>query len=696
MKPDAKAAEALSRAEKFLARKNYPEALKAFEAALAPAAPEVRARIAEEIGVCRREMNNDRVAILIGRAERRAGKDDIEALRCLDGARTLLAEIQGAAGLEAGKKIEELRRRCLDSRKLQQAQDLEAAGEFGKAAELYGEIAAGSNDERTLIRRAVCLTRAGKPSEALACLERLPGPRHAQPSCDAAHLYSYGFALASAGRYFECLRAWDMIECRDDSFAAQRSAVFSAFARGLLGRLRESADPREEEVRYLSTLARERPNLTELAQACRRACVERLWSAERFESARELLLWPSAALPEGRPPSPALLLPLAQILYRLAETSGKYLDEFVSVWLAAVHHPAAQAAFSTCAADAVRAKLIAMAESLLSERAQTGDASAKRAWALWIMEKPLVAELHALAGREAQAQGLVCPPRHAERAGLCEPILHLIAQRRSFFRDEEHYLRTGACYSGGLRGLFHLENGELDEAQATLPVAQSPSSRCLAYARQRVDFALALEALEKGSARPERFLKRCANLFALSPAYEKALIDGALEAHDSGKLDRYEKALMLVHAKRPGPGINKALSLLHSRLGVRLFNEGAIDPETLELYFERSLDLDPENELARSNLSGAQADRELERLHDAITLGKNNAAARIAAQSRHAEVKDFFFEFMGQCLREAGDDVPGEGRLLVLLELKKMCSAVDASHPILDQIEASLAPVAHP
>ncbi|MBW2311217.1 MAG: tetratricopeptide repeat protein [Deltaproteobacteria bacterium] len=230
----------LARAEKLFSRGNYPLAKKEFEKVLrgrfqpvglpgrskGPSGPESermveRKDISERIEICNKEIKRLKAEDLIRRARKYSGNGNPrEALRCFEGA-------YGISGEDwIREKIGRLREILLVDDLRKAARDAEVTGEYLKAAELYEQAFMAQERKDLLVRKAVCLVKAEKHSEAVSLLQDLT-------LSDPRSMYHYGFALAKVGRYLECLKIWDGIESQDNCFLAQKRAVRSLLAANL-------------------------------------------------------------------------------------------------------------------------------------------------------------------------------------------------------------------------------------------------------------------------------------------------------------------------------------------------------------------------------------------------------------------------------------------------------------------------------
>lgn len=410
---------------------------------------------------------------------------------------------------------------------------------------------------------------------------------------------------------------------------------------------------------------------------CKYARIEQLWREERYEAIKPLLL------PYPHEFSASSLHLHAQTAFKLATTSAAYLPDLMLFWLSAVYDEELSRAFAETNEDQdrVRGDLIRMAEDLIRGYRADGDETATAALKSWLIEKKLIAERYTFCADKPELRHLVVTPRFAGHIGLSEAVLGLIRDNRNGYASEDMFLAAGACYSAGGRSMLLLEEGRYDEALAALP--KSPPDAWSEYALQRVRFACGLHMLGTGEGRPERYLKRAADLFEKSPQLEDDLVKKVQDVHEEAGLQSCLEILTRVHARRPSKAIKQALSLVITRRAIVLYNSRKISNAVLATSMRKALDMDPENELALRSLRDTVASVEIDEMTRAIDKHKMNRACRLAAESDHPEVRDRFFRYMEQML----ESVQGESiRHRAIIDISEWCAAVDETHPFTEKV----------
>jgi hypothetical protein len=634
-----------------------------------------RKDISERVEICNREIKRLKAEDLIKRARKySADNNPREALRCFE-------EAYGITGEDwIQEKIGRLREISLIDDLRKSARDAEVTGEYLKAAELYEQAFMAQERKDLIVRKAVCLVKAEKYSEAVSLLQDLA-------LTDLRAMYYYGFALAKVGRYFECLKVWDGIDSQDNCFLAQKRAAGSLLAAKLHDRFTRAEDFASiyQEGNYLlnSTGAQ---GLTGVVEYCKYAWIEELWKEERYETIADLLEHSPAEM------EPALLSLHAKTLFKLAEKSEASLDGFTMFWLTALFSAKSES-FSTeeVEGDKVRRELIRMGEDLIKSKVKSGDKSTEGALIFWDLERRLAEDLHGLIGDQEDFADLVCTPRFASRFGKSAQILRVIRDKRHLFRNLEHYLETGSYYSTAWQSLYYLEGKDYENALASLPETEE-GDEFADYGGKKVTFSCGLHQLGKGEDPPKLYGETATALFDMAPRYEKQFIENALNADELDQMRCYEQVLHDIHRKRPLKQIKEALSLVMSSCAVELYNQERIIPRSLEIALTEALGLNPENELARGSLNDLRVLFKVQELEQAISKNKMNKACKMAVETEYQEVRDHFFEFLEDAIESMDEMQLGyEDKIALLRNIQKWCIRVDDAHPILYDIKDMLA-----
>ena len=704
----------LARAEELAGRGSYQAALKDFEKASKVLK---RRDIQDKIKTCRRELERLRSKDLIKRGKRHVGKKNYrKALQCFEEAYA----ISDDDWLE--EKIDGLKERLDHRDAFQAAEKAETAGQFDRAADLWGQASGGRAKEEVIIRRACCLVRAGKARDANGALKELPSIVHERGRwpveiiSDQRLIYDYGFALARIGRYYECLKAWDCLKSDDSAFLEQGDRVRNRLQANLYERLGDSESLRSsdglsdseepgnpdgsidsaewaailEEGRYLKETAGWDGG-EDLMAFCRLARIGRLWKKDEHEVIKKLLL------PYPEQMSSPLLALYAKAFFKLADMSEQNLSGLQLFWLSAMYDREISSKFSAIPAQSseIRKALIQEAERLIKKYVASGNLSAKRILACWEVEKKLVEDLRALVPGCGKLFGFVCTPTFAHTFGAAKQMLELIKENRDSFSDEESYLRAGSYYSCAGNSLLYLAGGEYDRAMEALPGPQERGSaeyrELEDYGIGRVKFAYGIHLLETGGQNPERYFKTLSFFFQKNSGYEHELISRAADSEDLNELQCYEKILHNIYSERQTELIAEALSLVITRRAILMYNEDRINVKVLQRSMVQALDLDPENEVARSTIDNTGCEGELEELHEALDSHKMSRAIRIASRSEHPEVREAFFCFLNVIFHEIDDMVEDrEETFFILNDIYKWCARVDESHPLLEDINGRI------
>lgn len=689
----------LAKAQEFADRGNYQAALHEFEKVSKVLE---RRDIQDKINTCRRELERLRRKELIKRGKRHVEKKNHrKALQCFEEAHAISADdwlTERIAGLKE----------LLDhSDSFQAAIKAEAAGQFDKAADLYTQASGRGAKEEIIVRKACCLVRAGRERDAAVALKDLPFIAH-EPErwpaiiiADQSLMYDYGFTLARTGRYYECLKAWDLIKSDDSVFLGQKEHVRKRLQANLYERLgisggvgdseRDGHDGSDgweailEEGKYLQGTAGWDGG-EDLISYCRLMQIERLWKEDEYEAIKKLLL------PYPEQMSYPLLAIYAKAFFKLADLDKHDLSGLQLFWLSAMYDHEISLNLSPIPAQrcTVRNALIREAEELVNKYAAVGSLPAKRILAFWEVEKKLVEDLQDLFHGCSKLVGPVCTPAFAHTFGLTEHMLKLIKKGRDSFSDEESYLHVGSYYSSAASSLLYLAGGEYEKAMETLPRPQGSKASEYRefedYGIGTVKFAYGVYLLETGKKNPEYHFKTLPSFYRKNSKYELEIISMAANSDDLYELECYEKILHNIYSKSATARIAETLSLVISRRAVLLYNADQISVRGVHRSLIHALDLDPENEVARNALSDTAYAVEMVELHEALDGHKMSRAIRIAGGSEHAEVRDAFFDFMSTIFHEIDGTDDKEEALFILNKIRTWCAGVDESHPLLDDV----------
>ncbi len=679
----------LERAEKLFKKGSYALAKPAFEEINAVLHDE---DIAEKIKICEKEITLLETKELIRKGRRSLKKGNLrDAVQYFEEAYRLSGEEW------LPEKITSLKAEMAGRKSFEAAKDAEQSGDYEKAAELYEEALSVHETEskEILLRRAHILVKAGKYEEAVSIFGTF------NVSDDRA-VYDYGFALAKIKKYYDCLKVWDGIPDKNNAFSEQKTAVRSLLAAELyecfekskkcvpkpgLGNEEKPGLGNEEgetaqwgriygQGKYLA----DRGELSDLTEYARYSFAGELWKTGQYDKVRELLLPYPSQMNAGKTEV------YAKLFFRLAEMSREYLTEFTLFWLTALYSPETyiKLASDETRREKTRQALIQKGEELIKKKYP--DCSA--ALACWKAEKKAVETLHSLAAGQPFPVGT---PRFIRKFGESEPILEMIRNNREFFSDTEHYLSTGAYYSSAGQSLFHLHNGNYEEAFEGLPIFDKAADEFVTYCIERVYFEYGLYCLEKGEPGIGRYFETAAALFEKSPEYEKSFIDKAMSSDHLHEMQWYENALTDIYAKRPVKKIGEALSIIMARRAIRMQNKRQLSLRGTEAVLKKALKLNTDNELARTSLESMQAELDLEDLIRAIEKHKINKACQIAVKSQHREVKEEFLDFIRYNVEHLDDpDIKDRERLFLLNDFAKWCARVDESHPLMKDIDKRL------
>ena len=672
--------EVLARAEKLFARGNFTLAKKEFENAQKKLKQE---DIAQKIRICGKEAETLKGRELIKQARKAEKKGNFtQALKCFEAASSILSEEWII------KRIGLLRERTTAGNAHSAAKEAEAAGDFQKAADLYAAAGNSAATADLLLKRAKCLVRAENFDQAVAVFENLS-------LTDSSSRYDYGLALAKTGRLGECLHVWQGLDTADKRFAEQKKTVCLFLAADLYDRFAEKKGYAAiyRDARFLmnsagSYLERHQiRSLEDLLEYAKYAWIEELWDAEKFETIAGLLETGFA------PTTPALLALHAKIGFKLAINDGKHLTTMLLYWITAIYSRQITDDYSTKGDETqrVRQKLIDVARDLIKKYRNT-DYGRRAATYLKIDQK-IIQKLINLAGEKQDRTHRICTPLYAARFDKTADILSLIRENKTFFKETENYLATGAYYSAAGECLYLMENNEYEKAinhLTDLP-KESENHEFMDYAEKRVHFEFGMYCLEKGEGRLNGFFKAAQALFDLAPVYEKKFTEKALEIDEWETLQIWEDALSYLNEKRPSEAVRQALSLVMCRRAMTLCNQGKLSMKAMKMISRKALRLHPENEMARCTLQDVTINFEVKAIYNAFNRNKLGRASRIALESEHQQVRDKYFELVADIFEDImASEMVHNDKLIMLNDVYDWAATVDANHPVLGEMYMNL------
>ncbi|MBW2613078.1 MAG: hypothetical protein JRE12_12090 [Deltaproteobacteria bacterium] len=670
----------LARAEKLFQRGTFPLAKKEFEKAQKKLK---REDIADKIEICRREAGRLKAKELIKQARKAEKRSDLnKALSCFEQA-VLNSDEEWII-----KKIGQLKVQLGNRNALFAAREAEAAANYEKAAALYARADQAGETGNLLLKKAKCLVRAEKYTEAVTTYKVLS-------LADSGDRYDYGLALAKTGHIRACLDVWDGIDTADVMFAEQIRTVRRCLAADLYDRFEKKGNPVViyHDAHYLLNSADPGLNenqirlLKDLLEYCKYECINELWETESFDKIADLL--------EPAPTNmmPHLLTLYAKIWFNLATNDGKHLNTLIPFWLTAVYSRqiATKFGIDTATREKVREKLLEVLENLIKK--QSDNENGQQALIYLKIENKLIRELSHLADERKDRTHLVCTPLYALRSGQSDDIIDLIREKRAFFMDTRQYLETGAYYSAAGPCLYLIKSHEYEKAIDILEALppEIRSDEFFDYAAKLVYFEFSMDCIVNDESRFMRYFKTVPALFEMVPAYEEQFIAKAIAVEDWSTLKAYEEALFYIHKHRPSKAIRKTLSLVMTQRAMALYNEGQLGRKAMQALTNKALQLYPENEMARGALKSTMIYLETQEMDQAFRRHKLSKAGRIARQTEFPEVQDQYFDYVESIFEDLQKtDFSQDEKLLILNEVYASAKTVDWKHPVVGKMRMLL------
>lgn len=671
----------LERGNAFFDKGNFLQAKRELELAKkADGNREAAAGINSRISICEAHIRKQRAQDLVkyGKAHLNKGKVN-KALECFKQA----FGIQPDNRLK--EKIDELTYKAARKNLLSGAEAAEKAGDFSKAAGLYSEYLNNNFDLIITIRCALCFAREGSISSAVGILKKLPESFNYQ-SLDASELYDYGYVLAKAGRYYDCLKAWDCIESLDPGFISQKELVQKLLVSELY-RMIENNDFKNipETAEFLKSRVTDE-NLKSIADYACYAGIEQLWNEEKFEEIYKLLT------PYPRQIRPALLSVYAKLLYKLSETSGKYLSELALFWLSSIYNP--EVIQDSAEDDNICRLLAGKAESILNKRNEEQN---RNVLACWNIESRVLNSIISIIGqmvsgarRAEPNHSLIQTPRFAGRFGDPGRILCLIKQNKDYFTNPEDYFTLGAYYTKAGEALIKAESGDYENIEI-ISISESDKCEFLRFGMAKAGFICGMNTLETKEKDVDRYFRLSAFLFEKAPRLEKELAAKAVEEEAPPKLMQYEKILHSILQKRQSRETKNALAHVIVKSSISMMNNEEISLDVFKARIQRALKLNPDDEYALSVFEEVCCAHEAEEMIDALSRHRLQKATEIALNAKDERVREKYFSYMKWLIKHIDENrYTKDEKYKILNDALRWSSQVDDTHPVLGEINTKL------
>jgi len=672
----------LKRAEKLFETGNYLLAEKEFKKAKQKKnSPEIE----EKLAICLKNTQGLKGKEWVKKGQKAENRNDLSgAVSCFREAESLLHETW------LRDKIRELEQRLLGCDMVAKAETAFRNKDYQAASGFYTELAQIHEKETYLSESAVCLVKGNMFDQAVELFKSLN-------SLDDAARYHFGYALAKQGEYIDALDQWEMIDSGDAGFISQQHQVLALAFEQLNASMNAGGDIngiQADAGRLLGGKAVHgndglAKGLGVLSDYSRLSLASSLWETGDYGAVANLL--DTMVLKKD----PALTVLCAVTYYHLAETQVDYTGPMADHWLTAVYFVDLATAVGDDPEkqDRVRQRLIRMAEKRINTMAGPKDLNGAVATHFDI-DKSLMVDLLAISGDRHDSLPVpwICTPCFSTRYGLSDAVLALIRENRDYFRDEEHFLSTGACYSRMGESFYALKTGSAKAAFDLLGTMDAVDStdEFINYALGLIRFEYGKFVLENGEKNFLDYFDSTVSLFETVPGVEKQFSQEMLQ-YEGRYLLEYEAVLGFLYKLRPSGPISEAYSFFMGQVAVNKFNRGKITNKQSHVALEKALRVDPGNEYVIHLKEQIAISLETEALYNAMNKRKMGKATALATKSPFPEVRDKFFEFIEQMMEqieESGLEKPH--RIAELNDLLNACMAVDPVHPIIDTFEMKI------
>ncbi|NDY72225.1 hypothetical protein DO021_09830 [Desulfobacter hydrogenophilus] len=672
----------LNRAEKLFETENYLLAEKEFKKARQKKnSPEIEAKLA----ICLKKTQGLKGKEWVKKGQKAENQNDLSgAVSCFREAESLLDETW------LGDKIRELEQRLLGCDVVAKAEIAIRNKDYLAASDFYTELAQIHGNETYLFDSAVCLVKGNMFDQAVKLFKSLSSLN------DTAH-YHFGYALAKQGEYISALDQWEMIDSDDAGFISQQRQVLELAFEQLNAAMNAGGDINQIQAdagRLLGGKAvqgndRVVKGLEVLSDYSRLFLASSLWETGDYGAVAKLL--DTIVFKKD----PAITVLEAVTYYHLAETQVDYTGPMADHWLTAVYSIDLATAVGDDPEkqDKVRQRLIRMAENRI--KTMTGPENLKDAVATHFdIDKSLMVDLLAISGDRHDSLSVpwICTPCFSERYGLSDAVLALIRKNRGYFKDEEHFLSTGACYSRVGESFYALKTGNTKKAFDLLETMDAADStdEFIKYALGLIRFEYGKFVLENGEKNFLDYFDSTVSLFETVPGVEKRFSQEMMQ-YEGRYLLEYEAVLGLLYKLRPSGPISEAYSFFMGQVAVDKFNRGKITNKQCHVALEKALGIDPGNEYVIHLKEQIAIALEMDALYNAMNKRKMGKAAALATKSPFPEVRDKFFEFIEQMMEQIEESGLEKHYLIAELnDLLNSCKAVDPGYPIIDTLEMKI------
>lgn len=674
MSQDTTYQEAYQKGERFFVKSNFLLAKKEFEKAcqLRP-----NDELQEKIQLCTREVELQKRKETIKQARRleKRGKFH-DALQRFEQAATLQEEdwlVQKISTLQ--DKLQLLKAESQIER-AEASQDLEAT------LAAYDQALAVSDNPELIAKQGISLVRAGRYKQAIDLFTE-------HPPCSDAARYHVGYAYANSGQCVKALEHWNDIEDVKDAALWQHYETLLPF---VYRELDAGTDSYGYAVAHQSVQklmhSGQTSDFKNYEQYFKYKYIEALWQ-DRYYVELETLLLP---LPQ------MLSLPLlgiyARVYYQLAAHDIQHLEMAITLWLTAIYNDQLLQELSIYHIEKEGLDLHAVRETLLKDmeaQIQRADRQSRlpaRTLAYWQLEKRLIHELVSLPLDHSSLDIFPCTPVFAEKFGLAEAISAcLSAQSAAMSEQRETFFEVSAYYSKAGPSLVLMEQGEEEQALALLP--KSATDEVSVYCRQRVLFRYAMSKAARGEKQTKRWFLEALPLLQHYERYRDELIEFAMSNLEEKAYVGLAEAMEALCKHINTPAFLKATAYVMSIQAVQWRNAG-MNTAAAERLFKRALSMDPESELAKTNLLRLQKDICWEQVDKAMKQHNLNKAATLLEASGEPELLDLFFESI-ELFYEQVQNWDRAEKLEVLREFYAACYRLDREHDLTYELGRELA-----
>jgi len=716
-KQQKKYQQALSKAELFFAKQNYPLAKRYFETMLRlnPELIKDDDNFAEKIKLCKQQTEIQQQKTLIKKAQNLEKKDKIgPALEHFEKALILNNKSTNAESTEKEVWIKN---------KIKQ---LKNKSDLSLFANLVSETQHNNDPETQVLTCKKLLEKDPHNSEIIKqlaqCYVKLTHYNQAiklfleTDNFSDSDNYYLGYAYLQTDQLLSALTHWTLI----NPLNKQAIQVFSQlnqllpYAVDSLKKENTTITNRGEILKnlyhYISLFENDQENTIDKS-SIQSLYLKHLWKTQQYNQIHQILS-PMLLLIQSADHKQNISLDqlelYAKLYFKLASEdkseNSQYLEYAISFYLSAIYndkliHSLAsfQLPDNKLETSEVQAQLFLKLDTLIIQYKKDKQLP-KTVETVWKTEKKIVQLLSRLGNKSKTFKKNIrlefypCSPVFARMFKLNEEIYQLIVSNKRYLMGKNSKLSEDefyelCCYFTPLAEfmLLAVNNKEL-EALKLLSKTQFSNlnePELINYCHQKIAFQYAIRLLKKGANNFDKYLLNALPLIKKYPSYAKQLCSFALS--DKTRESCYiELATVMERLSKQieTPDFMQATAYIMAMKAIQMSHD-KISRNVIKKLLDKAIEIDPNSLAVKEVIEHNKEDLLAEQLSKAFKKNNLHQASTIVQQSNSDDLKSFFFETMAYWSRSPMIySLEEEEQLIELKELHIHCTYIDRNHPV--------------